>query len=110
MKYHVWTFQDGKPPVLPKGPGGRPAFPGNHPGSTGTPSRASAKEEFGDVLAAVDRIMEIMTGNGVTDEAEKIIIRGKATEALSGLGAYRTALPVRGRWVLAERIKEGNRA
>ena len=49
--------------------------------------------------------MQLMESNGLSDEAEKVIVQGRATEALRDRGAYRTALPARGRWVLAEVVK-----
>lgn len=104
MRYRVWTYQDGEASPLPRGEGGRPAFPGEHTVHK-TPGRASSPEEIEGLGAAVDRIMQIMQGNGLADETETVIVRGRATEALRDRGAYRTALPTRGRWVLAELIK-----
>lgn len=110
MRYHVWTFQDGQAPPIVREAGGRPAFPGNLPKADGEPSRASAKEEITGLAPTVDRIMALMRSNGLADEEEAVIVRGRATEALRDRGAYRTALPAQGRWVLAERIKERNQA
>jgi hypothetical protein len=109
MRYRVWTFQDGQPPSLPRQEGGRPAFPGSYPNAQGTRGRASQPEEVDGLTQAVDRIMALMKGNGLNNEAEEAIVRGRATEALRDRGAYRTALPARGRWVLAEQITPGLR-
>lgn len=105
MRYRVWTYQDGVAPPVVRDASGRPAFPGGPNPAKGAPGRASAKEEAEGLSAAVDRIMQLMEGNGLSDEAEKVIVRGRATEALRDRGAYRTALPARGRWVLAEVVK-----
>jgi hypothetical protein len=105
MRYRVWTFQDGRAPSLPRQEGGRPAFPGDHPDAKGTPGRASQPEEIDGLMQAVDRIVGLMRSNGLTDEAEETIVRGRAAEALRDRDAYRTALPARGRWVLAEKIQ-----
>jgi hypothetical protein len=105
MRYHVWTYQDGQGPPVVRLAQGRPAFPGSLPQAHSTPGRASAKEEVEGLMAAVDRIMQIMKGNGLSDETQTVIVRGKATEALRDHGAYRTALPAQGRWVLAETVK-----
>lgn len=97
MRYHVWTYQDGQAPPA--------ASPGSLPQAQGTPGRASGKEEIEGLMGAVDRIMQLMRSNGLADEAEAVIVQGKATEALRDRGAYRTALPARGRWVLAEVVR-----
>jgi len=69
--------------------------------------RASEPEEFNGLSDAVNQIMALMKGNGLSDEVEEAIVRGRATEALRDRGSYRTALPAQGRWVLAERIIPG---
>lgn len=84
-------------------------FPGALPKSEVPRGRSSEPEEFGSLPDAVDRIMGLMKSNGLNDEAEEAIVRGRATEALRDRGAYRTALPAQGRWVLAEQIIPGHR-
>lgn len=71
--------------------------------------RASEPEEFGSLSDAVNRVMSLMKSNGLSDEAEEAIVRGRTTEALRDRGAYRTALPAQGRWVLAEQIIPGRK-
>lgn len=105
MWFHVWTFQDGTSSSLPPNEDGSPAFPPGHPPTSKTSGRASQKEEIEGVGPTVDRIMQLMRSNGLASEAEAAIVRHKALEALSERGAYRTALPAFGRYVLAEKIK-----
>lgn len=79
MRYRVWVFREDTGATMPV--------------------------EFDGVVGAVDEIMRHMKDRGLSDEIETTIIRGKATEALKEHGAYRTPLPVRGCWVLAEVVK-----
>jgi len=104
MRYRVWTYQEGRAPSLPRQESGQPAFPGDFP-AAGERGRASHPEEVEGLAQTVDRIMGLMRSNGLADDAEEAIVRGRATEALRDRGAYRTTLPARGRWVLAEKIK-----
>lgn len=98
MKYRFWIYQDGVPPYALAGNPNAPkpdepiAADLRHPG-----------REVEGLTPVVDQIMEVFERHGVDDENEKVIIRGKVTEALMQ-GSYRTALPTPGRWLLAEPV------
>lgn len=114
MPYDVWTFQDGLPPPRITKQDGSPAFPGSLPKNlaTGTESVASPKQRVTGVTAAVNAMMRIMQQHGVirdvmSTEGDAAKLREQAFRALTGRGSYRGPLPIRNKYLLAERVVPG---
>lgn len=112
--YDIWTFQDGLPPPRITSQDGSPAFPGALPESmtTGTASVASPKQRVTGVTAAVNAMMRIFQDHGVVHDAMSMEgtagqLREQAFRILTGRGNYRTSLPVRNKYLLAEMVIPG---